>query len=464
MDGEYDFLDDLDLASEQVDTGEHTLDAHSDDVGTRPDEAVSPAVVVFAESTADVSTVLSAANEHEVPVTPYAAGTSLEGNPVPVEGGISLDLTRMAEVLDVRPESFQIDVQPGVMGPAIEEALAAHGLVFPPLPSSGDISTIGGMIANDASGMQTVKYGEISDWVLSLEVVMADGRVITTGTRASKTSSGYNLTELLVGSEGTLGIITRATLEVAPRPEQIRGGRVLFSTLADATNAIADCVQSGLDMAKIELIDEQSAAMANEYLGTDLPSTPMVFLEFHANHGIDTEIEFGQSIIQVHDPMEMEIADEGKMDELWEARKQLAFAMIAYDPELEPLHPGDVTVPIDRYSEMIEYIRSLREEHDLLIPCFGHGGDGNVHYSVLVEIDDPEHVELGERVSKQIVERALEMDGTCTGEHGIGRGKQSYLLAEHGREAVEVMWSVKQALDPNGILNPGKIFPKSISD
>lgn len=462
MDEVGEFLSELDLADSKVEIDDTTRQAHADDVGTTIEEAVMPDAVVYPESTDDVGTVLQAANVHQIPVTPYAAGTSLEGNPVPVEGGISLDLTRMSTILDVRPSSFQVDVQPGVMGSAIEEALADHGLFFPPLPSSGKISTIGGMIANDASGMQTVKYGEIRDWVLGLEVVLADGRVITTGGRAIKSSCGYNLTELFTGSEGTLGVITQATLEVAPRPAQIRGGRVLFPSLRQTTAAIADCVQSGLDVAKIELMDDQSAEMANAYLGTDLPSTPMVFLEFHAEHGIEEEIAFGRTILQEHDPMQISLGDESEMDALWEARKQLAFALIAYDPDLEPLHPGDVTVPIDRYSEMIEFIQELRDTHEILIPCFGHGGDGNVHYSVMVESGDEEHIRLGEELSREIVERALELRGTATGEHGVGRGKQDYLLEEHGREAVDVMWSIKQKMDPNEILNPGKIFAPEV--
>jgi len=452
------FLADLDLDGD-ASFGDSTRDTHATDWGTPDREGVAPDAVVYPESTTDVSAVLAAANDRGVPVTPYAAGTSIEGNAVPLEAGISLDVTRMDAILDVRPEDFQVDVEPGVFGSEVDDRVGKEGLFFPPLPSSGDISTVGGMIANDASGMGTVRYGEVSDWVLELEAVLADGTVIETGSKAVKTSSGYNLTDLIVGSEGTLAVVTRATLELAGRPRQIRGGRALFSTLGDATDAVADAVQSGVDVAKIELIDPESARMANDYSGTDLPDVPMVFLEFHANHGVEEEIDFCRTVFEAHDVQRFEVTDESGMDELWAARRELAHATAAWDPDLEPHHPGDVTVPISHYSTIVEYAKELAEENDVPIPTFGHAGDGNVHYAVLVDPDDPDRVEMADRIDAQIVERAIELGGTATGEHGIGRGKRDHLLKEHGDEAVEVMARLKRPLDPNDILNPGKIFP-----
>jgi D-lactate dehydrogenase (cytochrome) len=457
------FLDGLSLADDQVSVAESRRDSHAADWGAEQlGEGVRPDAVVWPTSTADVSAVLAAATEHGMPVTPYAAGTGLEGNAVPARGGISLDLTRMDDVLDYRPEDFQIDVGPGLIGSDVDEHVAGDGLFFPPLPSSGDISTIGGMIATDASGMQTVRYGEVADWVLGLETVLADGTVIRTGSRAVKTSSGYNLTELLVGSEGTLGIVTRATLRLAGRPEQIRGGRAIFETLDDATGAVSEAVRTAVDVARIELVDELSARMANAYLDTDLPDAPMVFLEFHANHGIDEEIALCRTIFEEHDVARFEMSDDDdEMADLWRARRELAYAVATYDGDLEPLHPGDVTVPISTYPEIVREARRLADEHDLLLPCFGHAGDGNLHYSVLVDRGDPDHVELGERVYDELVERALEMGGTATGEHGIGQGKRQYLEAEHGAGAVDAMWRIKNALDPTETLNPGKIFPET---
>ncbi|WP_423745372.1 FAD-binding oxidoreductase (plasmid) [Haladaptatus sp. SPP-AMP-3] len=456
------FLRDLPLDDDRYSFGDSHRAGHAGDWGTRETEEVRPDAVVWPESTAEVSAVLAAADERGVPVTPYAAGTGLEGNAAPTRGGISLDMTRMDAVLDVRPDDFQVDVEPGIMGTAVDEAVARHGLFFPPLPSSGDISTVGGMIANDASGMQTVKYGEIHDWVLELEAVLADGSVVTAGSKAVKTSSGYNLKDLLVGSEGTLAVVTRATLELAGRPEQIRGGRAIFDSFSDAVDAISDAVRSGVDVAKIELVDETSATMANAYTGSSLPDVPMVFLEFHANHGIEDEIAFCRSVFEAHDVSRFEVGDEAEMDDLWQIRREMAFAVEAYDPDLSPLHLGDVTVPISEYPEMVRLVRRLADEHDLLIPCFGHAGDGNLHYSVLVDESDDDHIERAREAQTEIVHTAIEWGGTCTGEHGIGRGKREYLELEHGEESVEAMRRLKRALDPNDTLNPGKMFPETV--
>ncbi|ELZ02663.1 FAD-binding oxidoreductase [Natrialba asiatica] len=456
------FLEALDLGDEQVSFATGRRETHAADWGARQlEEGVMPDAVVWPESTDDVAVVLAGATDRGVPVTPYAAGTGLEGNAVPARGGISLDLTRMDDVIDYRPDDFQVDVGPGIIGTEVDEFVASDGLYFPPLPSSGDISTIGGMIATDASGMQTVKYGEVADWVLALEAVLADGTVIRTGSRASKTSSGYNLTDLLVGSEGTLAVVTEATLELAGRPRQIRGGRAIFETLGDAAAAIADAIRTDVDVARIELVDELSAHMANEYLGSDLPDAPMVFLEFHANHGIEAEIDLCRTIFEDHDVARFEMSsDDAEMESLWEIRRELAYAEASYDPDLTPIHPGDVTVPISSYPELVREAKRIAAETDLLIPCFGHAGDGNLHYTVLVDIDDPDFVERGEQAYRELVELALEMGGTATGEHGIGQGKQAYLEPEHGAGAVDAMKRVKRALDPTGTLNPGKIFPE----
>ncbi len=454
------FLEDLDLADDQRSFAAGSRESHAADWGAeRKGRGVVPDAVVWPESTADVSAVLAAATDHGVPVTPFAAGTGLEGTAVPAEKGISMDLTRMDDVLEYRPDDFQIDVGPGIIGADVDEYVADDGLFFPPLPSSGDISTIGGMIATDASGMGTVRYGEIADWVLGLEAVLADGTVIETGSRAIKTSSGYNLTEILIGSEGTLAVVTRATLELAGRPEQIRGGRAIFETLDDATEAVFDAVRTDLDVAKIEVVDGLSARMANAYTGSDLPDAPMVFLEFHANHGVDEEIDLCRTIFEDHDVLRFEMsADDDEMESLWRARRELAYAVTNYDPGLEPLQPGDVTVPISNYPEIVHEAKRLEDKHDVLVPCFGHAGDGNLHYSVLVDPDDPDHVERGEALYKEIVERAMAIGGTSTGEHGIGQGKREYLEAEHGPGAVDAMRRIKRALDPTGTLNPGKIF------
>ncbi|OYR85904.1 lactate dehydrogenase [Halorubrum ezzemoulense] len=449
------------LDADQISYGTAEREQRAADWGTDDADAVTPDVVVWPESTADVVAVLTAANEHGVPVTPYAAGTSLEGNAVPVERGITLDLSEMDAVLDVRPDDLQVDVQPGIFGDDLNEAVADYGLFVPSLPASSDISTIGGMIANDASGTKTVKYGEVADWVLELEVVLPTGELITVGSKAAKTSAGYNLKEIVIGSEGTLGVVTRATIELTGRPEQIRGGRAIFDDLGSAAAAVADAVQSGVDVAKIELIDAFSAEVSNAFLDTDLPDSPMVFLEFHANHSVEEEIEFCRAVFEANDVARFEIADDdAEMRALWEARRELAEAFEPYDPDRSPLTPGDITVPISSYPEIIDYAKQLEAEKGIPVACFGHAGDGNVHYFIMVEPDDPESIATGEEISERLVERAIELGGTATGEHGVGLGKRDYLTMEYDDAGLESMRAIKRALDPNNVLNPGKILPE----
>ncbi len=392
-------------------------------------------------------------------MTPYAAGTSLEGHSVPVHGGISLNMMKMDSVLDVRPDDFQIDVQPGVLGGAINDTVEQYGLFFPPLPSSGDISTIGGMIANDASGMQTVKYGEVHDWILRLEAVLPDGTIIETGTNAAKTSAGYNLLDLLVGSEGTLAVVTEATLELAGLPEQIWGGRVTFDTVGDASAFTSDVIRWGVDIAKIELLDRSSVKMSNEHLDADLEERPMVFVEFHTNHSVKDEVEFFESVVDQHPVVDYTVGESGKeMEELWKVREEMATALKNYDPEMAILASGDVTVPVSSYADLVRYISSLEDEYNLEIPCFGHAGDGNIHYTIFVRKDNHRQHAAGERADRDIVERAIDLGGTCTGEHGIGMGKKQHLTSEYNSETIDLMRRVKDDFDPNGILNPGKIF------
>ena len=453
------FLTDA-VGPDRVSVDEYALEEHAGDWGTHPEDEVRPDAVVWPTSTEEVSAVLSGAHERGIPVTPYAAGTGLEGNAVPAHEGISMDTTRMDEILDVRPADLQVDVQPGVLGSAVDEAAAEHGLTFPPLPSSGDISTVGGMIATDASGMQAVKYGVVGDWVLELEAVLADGTVVSTGSKAVKSSAGYNLTDLLVGSEGTLAVVTEATLKLAGRPQQVRGGRAVFTTFDDAAGGITDAIQSGVDVAKIELVGSFAAQVANEYVGTDLPDAPMVFVEFHADHGIEAEIDFCRSVFADYDPVSFEMAADEEMAELWELRREMAFALDEYRDHLRPLHPGDVTVPINEFPTIVRHAQREAEARGLPMACYGHAGDGNLHYDILVDPDDDEMVVAGEDVYASVVERALDLGGTATGEHGVGLGKRQFMNREHGRESVAVMRSVKDALDPEGILNPGKVFPE----
>jgi D-lactate dehydrogenase (cytochrome) len=381
---------------------------------------------------------------------------------VPVEGGVSLDLSRMDRVLDVRPDSLQVDAEAGVLGGDLNDRLERHGLFLPAFPSSAEISTVGGMVATDAAGMGTVKYGEVGDWLLAVEAVLADGTVVELGSEARKTSAGYNLADLVIGSEGTLAVVTKVTLRLTGLPEQRRGGRATFPTVEDAAAAVADAVGSGVDLAKVELLDTETVAMANAYSDTGLPETPTLFVEFHADHDVDAEVDFCETVFAAHGLETFDVADdEDAMAELWQARKDLTYAMEVFDPDRTQLHPGDVTVPIGRYAEMVAEATELSDEYGLAVPCFGHAGDGNMHFSVIADPDDPDEVKRAHDCYEAITKRALELDGTITGEHGIGVGKRDYLADEHGDEGVALMGRVKRAFDPDGILNPGKVLPEA---
>jgi D-lactate dehydrogenase (cytochrome) len=458
------FLADLALDGDIETAASHreryTTDAGVEEFGHLDVPDDGPDAVVYAESTTDVSVVLEACTEHGVPVTPYAAGTGLEAGAVPVEGGVSLDLSGLDNVLDVRPESLQVDAEAGVLGGNLNERLERHGLFLPPLPSSAEISTLGGMVATDAAGMGTVKYGEVADWLLEAEAVLADGTVVEVGSKARKTSAGYNLKDLLVGSEGTLAVVTRVTFRLAGLPEQVRGGRATFESLDGAAAAVADAVGAGVDLAKVELLDTETVAMANAYSDAGLPEKPTLFVEFHADHGIETEMEFCETVFSAHGLESFEVADdEAGMADLWQARKDITYALETFDPERTQLHPGDITVPIGRYAEMVRAAKELGEAYGLAIPCFGHAGDGNVHFSVIADPADPDEVERAHELYHDVIERALDLDGTVTGEHGIGVGKRDHLEGEHGAAGVDLMRRIKRAFDPDGILNPGKVLP-----
>ncbi len=429
---------------------------HSIDWGTDEANSTRPAAVVYPTSTADVQAVLQAAHERSIPVTPYGGGTSTQGHSIPAPDGISMDLSRMDTILDVRPEARQVTVQPGVVGSDLNDRLADDGLVFPSLPASAATATIGGMIATGASGLGTVKYGEIRDRVLGLEAVLADGTIINTGTRALKSSSGYNLTDLLVGSEGTLAVVTKATLSVVPQPRGVAGGRAVFEDRHSASIAVSAIVRSELDIAKLELVDATAAAMANAYVGSELPDQPMLFVEFHGQYGQQQRLDAFRELIADTGVTQLSVTtDKAELERIWAIRRELGNAMEPYDPGLTPIGIGDVAVPIDRVTDLIGAIEELAVEYDVLIPCFGHVGDGNVHYSIMARVDDPEHQATCERLNERIMELAVEFGGTVTGEHGIGTGKQDALAAEHDEATLAVMEAIKTALDPAGILNPG---------
>ncbi|MEM5581869.1 FAD-linked oxidase C-terminal domain-containing protein [Roseibium sp. AS2] len=418
-----------------------------------------PDAVVFAESTQEVADVVRLCAEHKVPVIPFGAGSSLEGHLNAPFGGISIDLSRMNAVLEVNDQDLDCRVQAGVTRKQLNSYIRDTGLFFPIDP--GADATVGGMAATRASGTNAVRYGTMKDAVLGLTVVTADGRIIKTGGRARKSSAGYDLTRLYVGSEGTLGVITELTLRLHGQPEAISGGICTFPDIAAACNAVITTIQMGLPVARIELLDAMQIRACNTYSKLDLAETPTLFLEFHGSEaGVREQSETFSEIAGEFGggPFKWATAAEDRT-RLWAARHDAYWAGKTLNPEAD-IMVTDVCVPISRLADCVaETAEDIRTE-GFLAPIVGHVGDGNFHVQILVNLDDAEERRRTEAFVGRLAFRAIDMGGTCTGEHGVGQGKQKYMAHEHG-EALDVMRSLKRALDPDNIMNPGKILPQS---
>jgi D-lactate dehydrogenase (cytochrome) len=445
------------VPDERVDFARSVREQYASDAS--PHEPSRPDAVVRPETTAEVSNVLAAANERGVPVTPWSGGSSLEGNPIPVDGGVVLD-THGMDSASVRPADLQAVVGPGVIYDDLNEELAADGLRFPPGISSGDVATVGGMIANNASGFNAVRYGETRDHVLRLEVVLPDGRVVECGRDVIKTSSGYSLKDLFVGSEGTLGVVTEATLSLSGIPERKSGALVTFPDRRAASRAVSECIRYGLNPGAIEFVDALSIELINEYRGDDaLSAEPTLVLELHGNAaGVEEDLSFARTICEDNGATDWEQRSGDDMDEIWQARRDALPAARAYRENWDVAVVGDVVVPISKYPDVVATVAETSDDLDLLTPCVGHAGDGNLHYTPLVDTDDERAVERAMELNERVVQAAIDMGGTATGEHGVGVGKRKFLDREHGA-AVEVMAAVTDAIDPNGIMNPGKVLP-----
>ncbi|MHA6822312.1 FAD-binding oxidoreductase [Ralstonia pseudosolanacearum] len=418
-----------------------------------------PDAVVFAQTTEDVVAVARLCHEHAIPLIPFGAGSSLEGHLLAVAGGVTLDLSQMNRVLAVHPEDLTVTVEPGVTRKQLNADIRDTGLFFPIDP--GADASIGGMCATRASGTNAVRYGTMRENVLNLTVVTADGRVIKTANRARKSSAGYDLTRLFIGSEGTLGIITEITLRLYPQPEAVSAAVCAFPSLGDAVSAVIDTIQMGVPVARVEFVDALAIRAINRYDKLSLPELPTLFFEFHGSaHGVQEQAETVQSIAAEHRGQGFEWATRPEdRSRLWNARHNAYFAFLQLKPGCRAV-TTDVCVPISRLADCV-----VETEQDLLAsplklpaPIVGHVGDGNFHVALLIDPDKPEELAEAERINRRIVARAIAMDGTCTGEHGVGLHKMDFLVAEHGDEAIDLMRSVKQALDPKHILNPGKIF------
>jgi D-lactate dehydrogenase (cytochrome) len=437
----------------RVTDGESVLDQHAADLTYHTPHR--PDVVVYPESTAEVAAVLELADATGTPVVPFGAGTSLEGHVIPLRGGISLDLTRMNSIVSLRPDDLTATVQPGVTRSQLEAAAGPHGLWFPVDP--GADATLGGMAATNASGTTTVRYGGMRSHVLALEVVLADGRVIRTGSRAVKTSAGYNLTGLFVGSEGTLGVITELTLRLHPIPDDIVVARTAFPSVEAACRAAAAIIGSGVPVTRCELLDATTIAALNSFAGTSFPESPYLFIEFGGS-GVDADLETTRELAEDEDASAFESErDPTARAQMWNARHNALMASLALNPGAKAM-ATDVAVPVSELAGAMEHARRALDESGLNGGIVGHVGDGNFHVAFLLDPDDAESIAKAESLNGRLVDDALTRGGTCTGEHGIGFGKLAYLEREHG-DLVPLYRELKQLFDPKGLLNPGKVVP-----
>ncbi len=417
-----------------------------------------PDAVVWPESTAEVADIVKLCAAHRVPVIPYGTGTSFEGHVNAPFGGISIDTSGMNRVLALHAEDLDCVVEPGVTRKALNLHLRDHGLFFPIDP--GADASLGGMAATRASGTNAVRYGTMKDNVLSLEVVTPQGEVMRTARRARKSAAGYDLTRLMVGAEGTLGVITEITLKLSGIPEAISAGVCPFPTVDAACNATILTIQSGIPVARIELLDALQVKACNIHSHLDLPEMPMLFVEFHGTTAGAAEqaTNFGAIAAEFGGgPFEWATKPEDRT-RLWQARHDVYWASFALRPGAKAI-PTDVCVPISRLAECVAATQADIAENDLVAPIVGHVGDGNFHVGLLVDGDDPDEMKRVDGFLDRLVRRSLAMEGTCTGEHGVGQGKAAYLRDEHPPAALAMMRALKAAIDPLDIMNPGKILP-----
>lgn len=442
---------------ERFTTGDYERQQHGKDESSfRP---MPPEAVCFPLSTEEVAAIVQLCQQYKTPIIPFGAGTSLEGHIFAPHGGVSVDLSRMTKILRVSADDLDCTVQAGVTRQQLNEHLKTRGMFFPVDP--GSEATLGGMASTRASGTNAVRYGTMRENVLALKVVLADGQVIATGTRAHKSSAGYDLTRLFVGSEGTLGIITEITLRLQGVPEAISVAVVSFNTFESAVQAVTQVMQTGVPVARIEFLDEVMVKAVNQFSGLGLVEQPTLFLEFHGSAtAVRENAELAGEIM--HDLGGSDFKWAVKTEErtaLWKARHNAYYAGLAFRPGCR-VFSTDVCVPISRLAECIAETKQDLRESFIIAPMVGHVGDGNFHLLMLVDPTKPEEYAEAERLNGRLIQRALAMDGTISGEHGVGLGKMKFMEAEHGATALAVMHTIKRALDPQNLLNPGKLLPE----
>jgi D-lactate dehydrogenase (cytochrome) len=416
-----------------------------------------PDAVVFAQTTEEVAQTVKLCSSYAVPIIPYGTGTSLEGHVLALCGGVTIDLTQMNRVVAVHAEDQTATVQAGVTRKQLNQEIKDSGLFFPIDP--GADASLGGMAATRASGTNAVRYGTMRENTLALTVVTSDGRIIKTGTRAKKSSAGYDLTRIFVGSEGTLGIITEVTVRLYPQPEAVSAAVCSFPSTAEAVNAVIQTIQMGVPIARVEFLDENSVRSINAHNKLNLPEKPLLLFEFHGSeNGVKEQAQVVQDIAAEYNAVGFEWATRPEeRSRLWTARHNAYFAMLQMRPGARAIST-DCCVPISRLAECILDTKADCEKNDMIYSIIGHVGDGNFHVLMMVDPHDPDDVAKAEGVNARMVARAISMDGTCTGEHGVGMHKMDFLIQEHGEEAIETMRILKHAFDPKNIMNPGKII------
>lgn len=445
------------VPADRFSAGESVLDLHARDESAHA--ACRPEAVIWPQSAAEVSAILKYADRHRIPVTGWGSGSSLEGNPIPVCRGIVLDFNRMNRILPVREEDFQVDVEPGVVYQDLNEKLRHTGLFFPPDP--GARATLGGMIANNASGTRTVYYGSTRDYVMRLKVALAGGEVIELGTRASKSSSGYNLIQLFTGSEGTLGIVVEATLRLVGLPAEYSAAVATFPSVDAAAKTVFELKRSGLNPAALELLGPECVALMNREEHLDLEVAPTLFTEFHgpSTGQLAEVLETAEEICVAGGSLGFRAGlGRSERDRIFKARHALG-EMIKRNHADGRVLIMDVAVPITAYPEILAAMQAEIGRHGLTGYFLSHAGNGNIHLNLAARNAEPGAWELAQRVSERLVIKTIELGGTATGEHGVGIGKRKYMTAQHGT-SLDWMRRVKALFDPHGILNPGKIFPE----
>lgn len=442
-----------DLIGDRLSTGESVRDIHAQNEAYFA--PVKPDAVAFPRSTEEVSAIVKICNEELCPIIAWGTGTSLEGHALAFNGGVTLDMMEMNRVLEVHQEDMDAVVQPGVTREQLNEELRATGLFFPVDPGAN--ASLGGMASTRASGTTAVRYGTMRENVLALEVVLADGRIIRTGSRARKSSAGYDLTKLMIGAEGTLGIITELTLRLQGQPESITAAVCAFETLDGAVNTVIETIQMGVPMARIELVDPISIRAVNMHSGMSMPEKPHLFVEFHGTtEGAKAQAETFGEIAEEHGCLGFEwSASLEERNRLWHARHNFYFASLKLRPGARAL-TTDVCVPISKLAEAILETAEDLQASGIIAPIVGHVGDGNFHTGMLIDIDDPKELALAKDLAHRMNKRALRLGGTVTGEHGVGVGKKRYMEEEHGA-AWGLMADIKRTFDPKNILNPGKV-------